>query len=60
MNNYQLMESFLAYIRQLALDNPTKYMSNEIIYSALIGYNMCDYNKPFENITDKYPYLYQH
>ena len=60
MNNYELMQYFLNFIKQFAIENPDKNINKNMIYYCLMTYNIPPPQNPTENITDKFPLLYDY
>ena len=47
MNNYELMQYFLNFIKQFAIENPDKNINKNMIYYCLMTYNIPPSQIPF-------------
>lgn len=50
MNNYDLMQTFLNIIKELAISNPNTNINENIVYTTLMGYNIPPEQAPYKNI----------
>lgn len=52
MSNYELMQIFLDIIKELSISNPVDAITENTIYSILMGFNISAEQYPYQDITD--------
>ena len=55
-NNYDLIQYFLNMMREFAISNPDKQITENFVYSNLIRFNINNNQYPNQNVKDNYDY----
>lgn len=52
MSNYELMQVFLDIVKELSISNPVNKITENTIYSILMGFNIRSEQYPYQDVTD--------